>query len=156
MVLEACIPCVYMQCLLILYCFFICNENMPLKHPIPLNTSLHLLCHSHVVVFFTCHHVTFLVWTCNNVVCFLFNFIAILQINFCLFWTYLVFFSFLCLSFWPAVVVSQLMLNSCSPLQSFMFNDAGLFPSTTKVLHWNLMPLFIIVISKWLAHLHLI
>ena len=47
---------------------------------------------------------------------------------------------------WSASVVLQLILRICILLQSCMPNNAVLFPFTTKKLHQNSMPLFIIMI----------
>ena len=63
------------------------NENVPSKHPNPMNTSLYLPCKS--CAFCTCHHISLLIWTGNKVVYFLFNFIAMLWINFFLIFAFL-------------------------------------------------------------------
>ena len=53
--------------------------------------------------------------------------------------------SFICLSCWSAVKLSQLRVSICSISQSVMPNKAGPLLGTTKKLHQNMMSLFIIV-----------
>ena len=116
------------------------NENVPLKHQIPVKTLPYSSCNSHVI--FTGHHVSFFVWTCSKVVYFLFNFVAVLWINLWLFHCFLfVLFAYLsvfhvdqqvwCHNWCSAVIVS----HSLAPI------NAGPFPHNTKKFHITSMTL---------------
>ena len=108
------------------------KENMLLKHPIPVNTLLCLLCNlSH---FCTCNYVSFLIWTGNKVFYFMLNFFSDcrLSINFCVGLALFYVFIIICLVSWSLFVVFQLMLSSCSLSQYGSPNNPGLLPSTKK------------------------
>ena len=122
-----------------------CEENVTLKYPIPANTLSDLLCIS-CAIFCTCHHVRFLIWTCNKVFNILINCIIILRINF---WICIIelslFLVFLCahlsVSHAGQCLFFAVYLGIRSLSQSGIPNNAGLLSGTTEKLHQSLMNL---------------